>query len=368
MAAATPTRFDAENHLTQASGTPSGTWTYVYDGNGLRVEKTNGTNGTLYWRDLSGNTIAETDLTGSTTDSAYREYIFFAGGRVAQRDATTPTPNVYFYYTDQIGSIGTITKANGTPCYQATFTPYGQEMATQTACASNYKFTGYERDSETGLDYAFARYYNQRLGRFMSADPLAGNITDPQSLNRYAYVTNSPTNFIDPSGMNCIAEDDGTIADDLQGSPCSTIGYDPETVFVNATYVTFDVEFTPIDTGSYSGGGGQSSPPKPANKGTPNPITCSTVLPDGSTVGSHVNAVSNQITTQQIQLSRPRHPMDPLRSQIFRDRSPLRRKSIREQTSEDVRRFWRKLPTAWRRRKLCVLCRFSKHRRPPFGG
>ncbi|MFZ0617186.1 MAG: RHS repeat-associated core domain-containing protein [Candidatus Acidiferrales bacterium] len=194
--------FDAENHLTQASGTPSGTWTYVYDGNGLRVEKTNGTNGTLYWRDLSGNTIAETDLTGSTTDSAYREYIFFAGGRVAQRDAATPTPNVYFYYTDQVGSIGTITKANGTPCYQATFTPYGQEMATQTACASNYKFTGYERDAETGLDYAFARYYNQRLGRFMSADPLGGDITDPQSLNRYAYVTNSPTNFSDPSGMN----------------------------------------------------------------------------------------------------------------------------------------------------------------------
>jgi RHS repeat-associated protein len=75
-------------------------------------------------------------------------------------------------------------------------------MATQTACASNYKFTGYERDSETGLDYAFARYYNQRLGRFMSADPLGGDLTDPQSLNRYAYVTNSPTNFSDPSGMN----------------------------------------------------------------------------------------------------------------------------------------------------------------------
>jgi RHS repeat-associated protein len=194
--------FDAENHMTQASGTPSGTWTYTYDGNGLRVEKTNGTSGTLYWRNLAGNTIAETDLTGSTTDSAYREYIFFAGQRVAQRDATTPTPNVYFYYTDQVGSTTAISTAAGVSCYQATFTPYGQEMATQTTCSTNYKFTGYERDAETGFDYAFARYYNSTLGRFMSPDPLAGSIADPQTLNRYAYVGNSATNFADPSGTH----------------------------------------------------------------------------------------------------------------------------------------------------------------------
>jgi RHS repeat-associated protein len=194
--------FDAENHMTQASGTPSGTWAYTYDGNGLRVEKTNGTIGTLYWRDLAGNTVAETDLTGSTTDSAYREYIFFAGQRVAQRDATTPTPNVYFYYTDQVGSTTAISTAAGVSCYQATFTPYGQEMATQTTCSTNYKFTGYERDAETGFDYAFARYYNSSLGRFMSPDPLAGSIADPQTLNRYAYVGNSPTNFADSRGTH----------------------------------------------------------------------------------------------------------------------------------------------------------------------
>jgi RHS repeat-associated protein len=194
--------FDAENHMTQASGTPSGTWTYTYDGNGLRVEKTNGTSGTLYWRNLAGNTIAETDLTGSTTDSAYREYIFFAGQRVAQRDATTPTPNVYFYYSDRVGSTTTITTATGTPCYQATFTPYGQEMATQATCSTNYKLAGYERDAETGFDYAFARYYNSTLGRFVSPDPLAGDVSDPQTLNRYAYVENSPTNFVDPNGTH----------------------------------------------------------------------------------------------------------------------------------------------------------------------
>lgn len=190
--------YDAENRLTQAAGTATGTWTYVYDGRGLRVEKSNASGGTLYWRSGSGATIAETDLTGSTTNAAYKEYVLFAGQRIASRDASG---NVYYFYRDQVGSTTAITTASGTPCYQATFTPYGQEMATQTTCESNYKFTGYERDAETGLDYAFARYYNSRLGRFMSADPLGGDPSDPQSLNRYTYAENAPTNSTDPSGM-----------------------------------------------------------------------------------------------------------------------------------------------------------------------
>ena len=69
-----------------------------------------------------------------------------------------------------------------------------------TACAPSYKFTGYERDSETGLDYAFARYYSSRLARFMSTDPLGGPIGNLQSHNAYAYTANNPLNLIDPSG------------------------------------------------------------------------------------------------------------------------------------------------------------------------
>ncbi len=89
-----------------------------------------------------------------------------------------------------------ITNGSGTPCYQATFTPYGEEHATQTSCEQNYKFTGDERDAETGLDYAFARYYSSRLGRFMSIDPMGGDTSNPQSLNRYAYTWNRPAGRI----------------------------------------------------------------------------------------------------------------------------------------------------------------------------
>ncbi len=66
------------------------------------------------------------------------------------------------------------------------------------------QFTGYERDSETGLDYAQARYCSSSQGRFTSPDPLmaSARATDPQSWNRYAYVGNSPMVFSDPSGMS----------------------------------------------------------------------------------------------------------------------------------------------------------------------
>lgn len=193
-------QYDAENHLTQASGMFGGPWNYVHDGKGLRVQKsTSASNGTLYWRAITGVTIAETDTTGSTTNSAYEEYIFFGGQRIASR---TASGTVNYYYADQVGSTVTMTDASGNRCYQATFTPYGEEHTAQTpTCSTNYKFTGYERDAETGLDYAFARFYNSRLGRFMGPDPLAGGIHDPQSLNRYAYTINNPTNFADPTGL-----------------------------------------------------------------------------------------------------------------------------------------------------------------------
>ncbi len=65
--------------------------------------------------------------------------------------------------------------------------------------------TGKERDSESGLDNFGARYYGSSMGRFMSADPVfisADRLTDPQSLNLYAYVRNSPLNLTDPTGLD----------------------------------------------------------------------------------------------------------------------------------------------------------------------
>ncbi|MCV4599959.1 RHS repeat-associated core domain-containing protein, partial [Escherichia coli] len=64
-------------------------------------------------------------------------------------------------------------------------------------------YTGYEKDDESGLEFAQARYYNPTHGRFTSVDPLTASITtrDPQTFNRYSYVLNSPYKFTDPLGL-----------------------------------------------------------------------------------------------------------------------------------------------------------------------
>jgi RHS repeat-associated protein len=210
--------YNAENRIITATGMTGGPYCYTYDGNGLRVMKAHANGGSctgtvtvdmLYWRNIAGNTIAETDGSGSTTNSSYNEYLFFAGRRIAQSNPSSGS--VYYYFVDHLGSTRVVTTATGTACYEVDYLPYGNENTPSgftNTCSTRYRFTGYERDAETaygtsaGNDYAFARYYNSRLGRFMTGDPLGGDTSDPQTLNRYSYVRNNSLNAVDPSGMN----------------------------------------------------------------------------------------------------------------------------------------------------------------------
>jgi RHS repeat-associated protein len=63
------------------------------------------------------------------------------------------------------------------------------------------RMAGYDHDPETGLEHSWFRYYNPKLGRFMTADPLSGDVADPQSLNLFSYVENDPVNWVDPLGL-----------------------------------------------------------------------------------------------------------------------------------------------------------------------
>jgi RHS repeat-associated protein len=195
--------YNAENQMTQAAA-PSATG-YVYDGDGKRAEKVVGGSATkLYWYGGGTDTLDETDGTGSIANSGFNEYIFFGGTRIARRDSSI---NVFYYVADHLGTSREIVQAGQTsPCYESDFYPFGGERTPiVNACSqNNYKFTGKERDAESGLDNFGARYMASTMGRFMSADPFTvtpGRVVDPQQLNLYAYVRNNPLKHIDPTGM-----------------------------------------------------------------------------------------------------------------------------------------------------------------------
>ena len=112
----------------------------------------------------------------------------------------------HFYLGDHLGTAQLEFSSGGWPVWQGQFAPYGQELDTQTT-ANHYKFTGKERDTESGLDYFGARYYASNMGRWMSPDwadkpedvPYS-DLADPQSLNLYGYVGNNPLGKADPDG------------------------------------------------------------------------------------------------------------------------------------------------------------------------
>ena len=196
--------YDQENRLSSTAGTA-----YTYDGNGERVLKSNTSNGAAvkrYWS-MGGTTLAEGDGTGNLT----AEYIYFGGRRVARIDL--PANTVHYYLSDHLGSTSIVVSAAGAVEEESDYYPFGIEVVV-TAGANKYKFTGKERDSETGLDYFGARFNGSALGRFTTPDPSMGSVRleNPQTWNRYSYALNNPLKFIDPTGeeWNVAGQNGGT--------------------------------------------------------------------------------------------------------------------------------------------------------------
>ena len=95
--------------------------------------------------------------------------------------------------------------ALGTILEESDYYPYGGEIRISGTDPNRYKFTGKERDSESGLDNFDFRYYGSSMGRFMSPDDdSAQHPGNPQSWNLYSYVENKPLNHVDPDGHDCI--------------------------------------------------------------------------------------------------------------------------------------------------------------------
>jgi RHS repeat-associated protein len=199
--------YDAENRLSSTAG-----YSYYYDAGGVRIEKSNGTSGTMYWVGPGGEYLTETDLTGSTINE---EYVYFNGERLARIDR--PSGTVHYYFSDKLNSASTITDPSGNVQERYYYYPYGGLVTSIGSDSNHYRFTGKERDSESGLDNFGARYDASSLGRFMTPDWAAKPTTvpyalfgDPQTLNLYAYVRNNPVSRADADGHCADHYQDGT--------------------------------------------------------------------------------------------------------------------------------------------------------------
>ncbi|HEY2495880.1 MAG TPA: RHS repeat-associated core domain-containing protein [Candidatus Angelobacter sp.] len=133
---------------------------------------------------------------------------------------------VFYYFSDRLKNASVITDAVGNIKSESDYYPWGGELQFTNNDSNHYKFTGKERDSETGLDYFGARYDSNGLGRFATPDWAAKATTvpyaefaDPQSLNLYSYVRNLPTTRFDA---------DGHCADHYANGSCK-VNVDPAT-------------------------------------------------------------------------------------------------------------------------------------------
>ena len=178
--------YDAENRIKTVDATAV---TYSYNGTGRRVKKVAGATSTVYI--FSGNRVIAEYVNGTLNN----RYIYAA----SQLLATITGGGIIYHHLDRLStrvetdSAGTVTRTFG-------HLPFGETWY-ETGTAIRWKFTSYERDSESGLDYAINRFDSSRIGRFMTPDPVGGNPSDSQSWNRYAYVRGQPQQLTDPLGL-----------------------------------------------------------------------------------------------------------------------------------------------------------------------
>ena len=183
--------FDGDGRIAKVDG--GTTATYIYDAFGARVEKSASGSDSQYVYDQNGamNTVFSNGV-------FQRGFVYMRGSPIAEYFENT----TYSVHLDQLGSTRLLTRLDQTVRESDDYYPFGELIPSTPATGDINKFTGKERDSESGLDNFGFRYFGSSLGRFMSPDEpfYDGDIHDPQKLNLYSYVRNSPTTSVDPDG------------------------------------------------------------------------------------------------------------------------------------------------------------------------
>lgn len=112
---------------------------------------------------------------------------------------------ITYFHNDLSGSPMLATDAGGNVVWKENYRPYGDRLNNQAASTNNKLwFAGKPYDTNTGLSYMGARYYDPVLGRFMGTDPKGFDPDNLHSFNRYAYANNNPYKYVDPDGHSPI--------------------------------------------------------------------------------------------------------------------------------------------------------------------
>ncbi|MFC2018022.1 RHS repeat-associated core domain-containing protein [Chloroflexota bacterium] len=196
-AGSTSYAYDANGNMT-TRGSQTITWdeenkpvsigdaTFVYDGDGNRIKKTESGETILYI-----NQYYEKNLTTGEVTSRY----YLGGREVAYKNNSGLT----YVHQDSLGSTALTTNTSGSTAATVRYYPYGDTRYQSGSLTTDKLFTG-QRLDDTGLYYYNARYYDATIGRFISADSIVPDWTNPQSYNRYSYVLNNPLKYTDPTG------------------------------------------------------------------------------------------------------------------------------------------------------------------------
>ena len=195
--------YDTRNRLTNVQAMDTGTTAkysvadYTYDGDGGRTTKK------AYVKSGTTTTIVATNYVGDIYEESVgvkTDYIFLGGSRVAAYDGT----RVRWFIGDHLGSASTILDETSAVKEKIEYTPWGEVKSYDnfgnTTEVARFYFTGKKFDDETGLVYFGARYYNPKLGRFITPDTIVQSPYNPQTLNRYTYCNNNPINLVDLDG------------------------------------------------------------------------------------------------------------------------------------------------------------------------
>ncbi|HKI80020.1 MAG TPA: RHS repeat-associated core domain-containing protein, partial [Pseudodesulfovibrio sp.] len=180
--------WDAEQRLSQVTN-PSDSW--VYNTLGEQVAD----NGSSKLFDPAGKAVAVW-VTGSG-GYWYLNGIMRLGGRMLGQYKGGTT---YMVHENALGSTSMLTGPAGAEKSDFVFLPYGNLW--KAGPAYEYHFAGFDFHGGWGFYGTNARLYHWDLGSWLTPDPTGGDVTNPQSFNRYAYVLNNPATLTDPLGLD----------------------------------------------------------------------------------------------------------------------------------------------------------------------